>query len=318
MIDDFASILRAGILPGIGQSPASEDGFKGWLVHAAYVPTLVDDKTTALNRVNVEAFSKALSFDFERFCLSAQESFLVSTVEYERFKSIGWPLLKLYYSAFFSAHSIMRSRGAGVVKIERQQANYISQLLDIYSPGSRRFSPGVYFFALEKKAGDTVGEATVTFTPASDGKGVHEGFWEIFSSYMEDQAALAAAQQLPDHISFIKYASDLKEAIMTGGSGAAWFSELRNKINYQHKYEAWMPYNRRSQAYTAMPAGELTFPGSARLDFSKQKDPIKAFLAISCYISYLNSLLAEYIAGLSKSGGAFGQKWTRLLATVRT
>lgn len=311
MVSDFAKILKVGILPALGASPAEEEGIKGWIVKQSYVPSLTD-KTLKLERVNLEKFSEAITFDFERFALSAQESLIVALSEYNRFGSIGWPLLKIYYSAFFSAHAIMRSRGAGVIKLEREQATKITTIVNMFSNGSAVFQSGVYNFQFQKGPNDGVGEGTVILAPSKEGRGVHEGFWEMFTDYIEDQAKRAAEQQLPDHRDFVDYATNLKTAVLSGGRGAAWFSEVRNNLNYQHQYEAWMPYRKKSQSHLAMPTERLAGIQYARLDISKTKEPVKAFLCLACYLAHLNADIAEHVATRAKGGRAFGQKWQRL------
>ena len=74
--------------------------------------------------------------------------------------------------------------------------------------------------------------------------------------------------------------------------------------------------SKKSISNLAIPRTAEGYRLNARLDVSRSKDPIKAFFCVCCYISELNYLIAKRVAGNSKAGGTFGQKWRRLIATT--
>lgn len=314
MIEDFARVLYAGVLPNIGTNASVAGGFKQWIVGSAYVPCLPETNKLELQRVGVEAFTRAVSFDYERFALAAQESHLVALSERERFGAVAWPLLKQYYSAFFSAHAIMRSRGAGVVRIDNKQARELTTTLKAYLGATAEFSAGTYSFSIYKSEHDQPGEITVKFCAFKDGKGVHEGFWSTFIEYLEGEAKSAVDNSLPDNQDFVAHALELKQSVMSGG--AVWISKIRNEINYQHEHEAWMPMTKRSTANIAIPRLAENNMLNARLDIDRSKYPIKSFFCVCCYLSILNCLISSKVSEKSKGGGAFGQRWNRLLAST--
>lgn len=314
MVEDFARILHSGALPGLGRSVATEGGFKSWIIGGAYAPKISPSGELLLERVSVESFTRAVSFDYDRFALAAHESRVVALSEREKFGAVGWPILKQYYSAFFAAHAVMRSRGAGVVRIDNDQAKAITTTMQAYLGGSEKLSSGTYYYFISKGKNDASGETTVNFFRSNDGKGVHEGFWSTFIKYVEREASRAAQLGLPDNQDFISYSINLKQSIMSGET--VWISKLRNEINYQHDYQSWMPITKKSISNRAIPKTSGDYKSNARLDVSRSKEPIRSFFCVCCYISELNYLIADRVAKNSKAGGTFGQKWGRLIATT--
>ncbi|WYK06256.1 hypothetical protein DWF04_021570 [Cereibacter sphaeroides f. sp. denitrificans] len=314
MVEDFARILHSGVLPSLGRSAAAEGGFKRWVVGGAYAPKISVEGDLLLERVSVESFTRAVSFDYDRFALAAHESRIVALSEREKFGAVSWPMLKQYYSAFFAAHAVMRSRGAGAVRIDSDQAKAITTTMQAYLGGNQRFPSGTYYYFISKGENDGAGEITVSFSASKDGKGVHEGFWNTFVQYIESEAKRAALLGLPDNQDFISYSLDLKQSIMSGEM--VWISKVRNELNYQHDYQAWMPISKKSIANRVIPRTSEGYRWNARLDISKSKEPIRSFFCVCCYISELNYLIASRVAKNSKVGGAFGQRWGRLIAST--
>lgn len=312
MLDDFARILYAGALPNLGNSAPITGGFKQWVIGGAYIPSLSESGDLLLGRVGVEALTRAVSFDYDRFALAAHESRIVALSEREKFGAVGWPLLKQYYSAFFSAHAIMRSRGAGVVRIDGKQSRYITTTLQAYLGTKDTFPSGTYYYSTAKNDEDKSGELTVNFSMSEDGKGVHEGFWSVFVKYLETEARRAVETGLPDNQDFISHALEVKNSIMSGET--VWLSKVRNEINYQHEHQSWMPLTKKSISNKSLPKSSTEYSLNARLDASKVKDPIKSFFCTCCYISELNLLIANRVAAKSKAGGTFGQRWARLVS----
>jgi len=317
MVEEFGAILRSGTLPTIGTVPSQYSGFKDWIMRGNFIPSMSDRCTLLLSRIRVDDFSVATSFDYERFALSAQETYLFALSARKKIPSLSWPLLNHYYSAFFSAHAIMRSRGAGLSKLDKEQADFLSDSLKIYDPEGKEIKAGMYFFLSQKSDVDRAGEMSVEITLAKDGNGVHDSFWSTFSKYIEAEAEKSALQGQADSASFVEHALTLRNAIGVNSRKASWISTIRNQINYQHDFEAWMPYNKKSRANISMSKIENSTFTQVRLDRSKDSDPIGAFLSTSCYLSKLNMAVAESIAARSQRGGAFGQKWYRLCNILR-
>lgn len=137
--------LSGRVLPRLGQDPSREDGFRSWLIRGTYQaePESIADNIILSNIDNAEILS-FMNYDYERFAFSSRESVCLASLESRSSQLVSWPLLKLYYSAFFAAHATMRSIGEGVVKLERDQASKINEIVGIFTGGNPGIKPGMF------------------------------------------------------------------------------------------------------------------------------------------------------------------------------
>jgi hypothetical protein len=309
---DLFPSLAANIIPRLGQSPSLPGGFRGWLQTGAYqVDTASTQKQLSLTVTKEQEFVHYISYDFERFSLSSRESYSISLLEKTVHNLTAWPLLKLYYSAFFAAHAIMRSQGYGIVKIESDQTNYLNSIISITMPQYVPLSPGMYLY--EIKTENSSAQLSVSLKPNSAGKGVHENFWFLFSETLTELAAESIRKSQPEANTYLAGVHELTSAISADSNRRGiWYSAIRNELNYQHKHDAWFPLKKASKSIAALENQGITSSNRHQLNTSKEKDPILAFANLSRYLACLNIELSEFIATRSTVGGAFGQKWRRI------
>jgi hypothetical protein len=313
-VADLTSSLTSGTLPRLGQSRAKEGGFRNWLSQGLYhVLGYSSDSHLELQITDLQQFVEHISFDFERFSLSSRESFYIAFAEKESHNLAGWPLLKLYYSAFFAAHAIMRSQGGGIVKVEREHASHVNSILTIANPGAAVIRPGMYSYKVIRSRSGV--PPVLQLEPAGIYGGVHESFWKNFCAYLEEESAQAVFRGDASASDYSLGVYELSNALIEGARGV-WLSSVRNEINYQHGYGAWFPLRKGAEAFKAIDNESFSASNSFRMDISKEKSPLTAFTNISRYLACLNIEVSDYIASRSTAGYAFGQKWRRLVEQV--
>lgn len=310
-MSNLGAILCSGLLPGLGIEPCERDGFRGWLDRETYVPTTLENNIgIMLDRIELDAFVKAINYDFERFALSSKETYAISLSEQESFKVIGWPLLKLYYAAFFSAHAIMRSRGYGVVRLERPHLRRLREIAEVYGENTNVLSPGNYLFNTNMMNESNNREIQMVLTPINNNKGVHESFWINFCNFLDCEARRAITQQTPRSQEFLSEITALKDSIMRNDS--VWLSNLRNQINYQHSHDTWLPYKKSSESYKSMKSYASNKGRDIRSNNIETREPIRAFIYTTIDIIEISIEIGNYVAKRSTKGNAFGQKWRRI------
>lgn len=316
----FSDILSSGVVSNLGSHPALKGGVQSLLTDSAYVPTANPNGSgLILNQVLSEEFVKRLTYDFERFALASRESFLVAMTERNQFSSLGWPLLKLYYASFFAAHAIMRSRGVGIIKIDRKQIDTLNEVAKIYDPSAKALSSGMFFFKRSHGKNNSINEISLEIKPDLVSGGVHESFWINFCKFISEEAERSVSNGDIYSSSFVALSGELSDAVLSNRNAkGVWLSSIRNEINYQHKYDTWHPYKRSSEGYKALNSALQSAIYSGRLDVSKEKKPIEAFLNVTCYISAAAFTMCNSIALRSTRGGAFGQKWRKLNLLLET
>ncbi len=294
---EIAASITTRAIATIGQNTGS-GGLREWINKGTYNASAHQQNGVVLGNVYPSELLQYLSFDYSRFALASWESFYSANLESDELKLVSWPLLKMYYSAFFAAHAIMRSSGVSVVKIERKQIDLINQLVGGGNPPA---SPGMYEARVQEVR---PGQLEVTLVPHADGGGVHDGFWKAFAAFLERSAADAVQKQASDADQFLAGVSELTPRLK------GWLSARRNEINYQQLYGVWYPVTRAKSVSDFM--GNIRFVESKTVRLSRSlSDEIRSFLETSQFLACLNGEVAQYVAARSPSGRGFGAKWTK-------
>lgn len=311
-MSSFGDVLRGRVLPGLGAFPDDQGGMQALLMKASYRPSSDNNSRDLLiNQVSSDSFIRGLTHDFERFALSSRESYLSAASENSDSVYLGWPLLKFYYSCFFAAHALMRSRGCGVFKLDSDHVKHLNEVAEVYDSNAPRLSPGMHIFKLSDVRTGSRNEYSFLISEDAKGSGVHEGFWLNFCRFLNEEAAQNVTSGMAEAGPFLALTDSLVGAIRDGSRSRVWLSSIRNELNYQHKYDAWLPYRRSSEAYKALSKINAMEAESFRLDISKSKKPIEAFLNVAGYISQAAFSVCEEVASRSRRGGCFGAKWQK-------
>lgn len=310
---DISSNFIQGLLPDLGREPSKEGGLRHWLSGNAYVPSYdgIAKKLTLAN-IRRQDLAPYLGHDFERFALASAESFFVASSEWDSHNICGWPLLKLYYSAFFAAHALMRSQGWGFAQLGQSEITHINDFMDLMNPGSSKIEAGALLFRVTNQA---QGQVTVAMTKPRTSLGVHDGFWKSFCDFLNQSANEAVEAAEVGSETFASGVSDVIRSLEGGTSNKGWMSKVRNEINYQHRYAVWRP-NKKSDRTATSIAGVQHSPSSGiPLLVRTGKTPIPAFVRAANYLAMLNMEVAANVGARSKTGRSFGQKWRRLCET---
>lgn len=174
----------------------------------------------------------------DRFASAAFESLIVEAPRGEYPRSIAWLLIRSYYAAFFALHALLRLHGWACSRLSGQLLAGINAEIDLLYPGSDRVDGGLYF--LESGGGGS--EITLKKMDAVNG-GSHEMLWSLLVKYMTEVSDTALRDNTdPEANSLIAVAITNFLDLVRGKGGAAWFTQVRNRLNYLHSYGAWYPY----------------------------------------------------------------------------
>mgnify|MGYP003363041544 CR=1 FL=1 len=299
---DLFPIIASRILPRLGQSPGLDGGVRTWFLRGSYIGG-IDPITgnVVLSNVHMSELVEYFAFDFERFCLSSLESFYVSKSDFDSNGFISWPLLKLYYSAFFSAHAIMRATGCAIVKIEREQIDAINMMVQTTTGTSPRLKPGMFRCTLREVM---PGQNELVISSPSDGVGVHDAFWKTFCDYLDEIAETAVQNGSPDASQFVAGISNLSPKLR------GWLSARRNDINYQQLFGVWYPLScgRKIKNYVSLVGKIKSKSVNINMDTTKT---IECFIRVSQFMACLNVDIGDYVCARSSATRAFGSRWKR-------
>lgn len=244
--------------------------------------------------------------DFQRFAFSSYETFIVSGLERDKYFSMGWPLLKLYYGAFFAAHAIARATGNGQVHLNKEALSSVNTFLKITN-NVGELAAGSYNISVIED-GATV---YLALRQWNGGGGVHEGFWKYFKIFLSKIASEAVARDLPSAGDFLRETEAISSCLSDGPEPGIWFSSLRNAINYRHEMECWHPSKRKSPPRLMRFPSELRDTDQLESSLAERDDNMKRLANLSLYLCSLNREIIHRV--IAQNGASnFSRSWRSL------
>lgn len=206
-------------------------------------------------------FLGTIAFDINRLSIASIET--LSNINYETVtpKFLAWKLINYYYSAFFSAHSILKLLGFGLVQIDERIAMSLKRRALSYGYEEAIIHKGTYCFDVLSQLGQVI------FYKVDKYSDSHQGLWHRFADLLDVLVANSIKTgfynanciqknsmsstypdsvfaNLPqdDAVSLSQKLEELKKIINKRGNNN-WLSSVRNILNYNHEYGVWFPYN---------------------------------------------------------------------------
>jgi hypothetical protein len=224
---------------------------------------------------------------------------------------LGWPLLKLYYAAFFAAHSIMRATGGGILRVEPAQARQLADLATLYG-ANIGVTAGTFEMRLSQLDDRSLG---VKLTRISEGGGAHDQLWRRFNAFLSNVSDEAVQNSEPAASDIARDVMELQSVMQSNGlTAGTWLSSVRNQINYQQQHGVWFPYGASAPVVQAVRRLSIRETESIRRDYNPSKEPILAFGSTCHLIVSIASQLAVSAASRIKSR-RFSGLWRRVNST---
>ena len=207
----------------------------------------------------------AFASDCNRMAIAAFESIQGIQPNLEFPKSIGWLVIRLYYSAFYSAHAILRLMGTNLTQLEFEQTSSINKIGDLFGYlKDDKVTRGFYECKFDVNSKKLIGNKL----NLSSG-GSHEALWKIFHDNLREisNKVLTAPGLTVDRQQASNIISDICENLSYGpcGGNKNWLSFIRNKVTYKHEYGIWFPYREYARYYSRL----------FNILYSWQSDPIE-------------------------------------------
>lgn len=181
-----------------------------------------------------EFLTSIIAGDCSRLVSASLQTFSLVPKEIIQKDTMAWSLVKLYYSAFYAGHAVVRLFGQSCSYFDRKLVNQIAAFgaLTGATP-SFDITSGLYRCVIGASAGGL--EAT-----GLGGNSPHETFWKMFGIWIED--AQLKISRFPgslgpnDAQAVILKFENLKDV-----TGRGRLSTVRNELQYRHKFGVWLP-----------------------------------------------------------------------------
>ncbi len=189
-------------------------------------------------------FLKPYAFDINRVSCASIESLKDIEKKTWQPKFIGWNITKFYYSAFFSAHCILKITGNSISNIENSSLEKIKTKTKLYNFSHQNLNSGLYCV-------EFVPTNNFRFFKSPQYDHSHEGLWKYFLDFLNKinpsiyhNLPQFEAQKVVDKL------EELIEALTNWNStNGNWLSRIRNLVNYSHSHGLWFPYKEYRPEY---------------------------------------------------------------------
>jgi hypothetical protein len=151
---------------------------------------------------------------------------------------IAWPLIQLYYSAFFGAHAICRAFGIVCSQLEQKQSTMVERNAKVTLASTAPVKTGFYSLTYDPSL------KALTGSPLEDS---HADLWGQFGGLVSRLSSdvLHTVAQSQTQMEASGLLSSMCAILKQGGASKAnWLSRIRNQINYQKSHGAWYPYKK--------------------------------------------------------------------------
>lgn len=227
----------------------------------------------------------------DRFASAAFETLHTSVKSESYARSTGWLLIKAYYAAFFSVHSLMRLHGWACTRLTSEHLRSINSEISLLFHGGRRFTAGLYMIKSENGGRDL---RCCPFDSSMGGS--HEILWSQLRPFFNKITTVVLSEENREWQSFVVMLNSFLTIIDRVG-GPKWFTITRNRLNYAHEFGAWFPYVKSTCDYDRLQTVLASWSASpSEVGLVNGGDELIKFAA-AC--SFLVSLCRETVEDLT-------------------
>lgn len=240
IVDALQPALLRGVFAATG--PFSDQSLSDVFAsnRSAYLAT--SDSTTRSISLSFPAFTDvthAVVTDCRRLSVSWLQSTLECWPDVDDKLSIPWRLVRLYYSAFYASHVVVRLLGRACCWLE---ATHLARIADVHRAVTGaslpfRVEPGSYLCAV-----DHPGSQFTLSRIAAGNRGAHEALWAAMEIAVRDRTPTILSGTVPTRDAHLVIAKlDEFRALATQNGSNAWLSKVRNAIQYRMEHSVWHP-----------------------------------------------------------------------------
>ncbi len=234
--------VRPFWLPGLNLvSGPMLKGLGGWLCDEAYqVYTPCTSTSFILSFTDDAALLGSFAGDINRIGSASFESAVGIVRSAAMPKSTAWLIIRTYYSAFFSAHALLRMLGESCTPLEREQLNSIGKVANLFGASSASpMTGGLYHLRCN------MGDKAIQGTAMSGSP--HEAFWKVFHDRVLDLSngvlRLSSESLVDRQLASSKFSELASNLSFSSAGRGRWLSSMRNAVNYSQKHATWFPYS---------------------------------------------------------------------------
>lgn len=237
---DIAQVLVQIVQPNMfRESTHVQQDIRGWIATQDFgISANIGASNFELDVNDWSQVERALGVESNRFGVGAIESVNGIRRDPDLPKALAWQIVRSYYAAFYSAHTLMRLFGYSLTHLPSSHANKVFQVADLlgHCGTATKVRDGFYFAEFSEFS------RTAKFVRVEDS---HADTWSSFlkvTHAIEQKVNVTVA--LNSHkMKTVSFISDLNAGLTHKGHHRGnWLSRIRNNVNYRFTNDAWFPY----------------------------------------------------------------------------
>ncbi len=293
----FADVLRPFWIQGLNEVTGRQiKEIAGWVSDEDYqIYSDVHSKSFVLEVSNTANLVRAYAAELDRIAIASFETLALIESSGES-RSISWQCIQRYYAAFFSAHSLLRVFGTGSNTLGRTQCNSILKVASAWGVAAPLSLPGgLYCFSYDTNRQQ--------FSASHVTGGPHESFWKQFDAKLEEISNSILTSQVSFTVDLrtrqavaLKLSQLRSNLSQPGAPQGGWLTQVRNGINYDHKWATWWPYSGRPKYYKRLEGqGSLwrDDPLNIELDLFDDRDMLRFQASCNFLIAACREVLQD-------------------------
>ena len=267
--------------------------------------------TTPVIRNATKSFEPTLAREVDRFLCAMGESFYELQPSKFASRSIGWSLIRAYYSAYFAAHALLRMSGRCVTQLDSQLSQGVMRSL-LTTGTSPNWTLGKSQYLV--RYDETQQLLSFADKHAAQG-GSHQFVWKMFGELLGDLITSSKTQgaAYQAEILLLEKMSDTLTS-QQSFQDFSWLSVIRNSVNYSFSHSVWFPFDGFNGMQSQKLINALKCSRSSEDFLSKptrQSDLEKFCEATAFLVSFANASANE-IANRSYSKSFMSKSYLKL------
>lgn len=245
---NHADFFRGQLCAAFGLEPLGSTKLAEWVNSLSASLTTPTSAGYPQTLQSLTSLRPLFAFEAARFASAALESY--STVcsrwnDPEDRDGLAWKFVSLYYSAYYSAHAILRLAGSTVTQVEhwKQMEGEFKILYQSPQLPSLGLESGYHVMTL-----DTSGTAlTISKAKVDSSHGSHTALWRQFKLLADTCYANNALNTSLHQAAVGAYSQKLAVPLKVDGRQCEWpwMPVIRNRINYRLPEQVWGARSKR-------------------------------------------------------------------------
>lgn len=240
IVEALQPALLRGVFAATGPFPDQSLSDVFGSSRSAYLATSdLASRSVALAFPTFTDVTHAVVTDCRRLSVSWLQSTLGCWPEVNDKLAIPWSLVRLYYSAFYASHVVVRLLGRACCWLE---ASHLLRIDEVHRALTGltlpfRAEPGSYLCAV-----DHPGSQFTLSRISAGNRGAHEALWATLEVAIRDRAPTILSGIVPTRDAQLVIAKlDEFRALAAQNGSNAWLSRVRNAIQYRMEHSVWHP-----------------------------------------------------------------------------